>query len=314
MVPVRPLDTLPKNWPRFVQETADALEIVYGSGFREAYAASITPSLNALLGAQRILGWCAGDDASAAGLCLGSIRETAGVVHWLHVIEPEREHGLEASLVTAALTTLREHACTSVLVDAVPSYPLNINAPLATLGFERRSRELMIAECRHVAATQCAFRQIPNRALRQGAELLVTTYRDHPGRPLHPEVHSNEAALGFLKLTKAGVHGSVFPDHVQAAWKDGALTGIAAGAAAGGDVAFLLHLAVAPNHQHNGIGSALLASFACAAMQAGFRRIALAVNGDNPARLLYQRLGFATAKTYNAYVWKQPERLARPGA
>ena len=58
------------------------------------------------------------------------------------------------------------------------------------------------------------------------------------------------------------------------------------------DEAELLLLAVAPDHQHRGIGRLLLEQFVEQARAAGARRVHLEVRDGNPAVQMYRRAGF----------------------
>ena len=61
------------------------------------------------------------------------------------------------------------------------------------------------------------------------------------------------------------------------------------------DEAELLLLAVAPDHQHRGIGRLLLEEFVEQARAAGARRVHLEVRDGNPAIQMYRRAGFTAA-------------------
>ena len=61
------------------------------------------------------------------------------------------------------------------------------------------------------------------------------------------------------------------------------------------DEAELLLLAVAPKHQHRGIGRRLLEQFVEQARAAGARRVHLEVRDGNPAVQMYRRAGFQPA-------------------
>ena len=53
-----------------------------------------------------------------------------------------------------------------------------------------------------------------------------------------------------------------------------------------------LAVAVWEGRRGEGIGTRLLAAIEMAAREAGFSRISLSVDADNPARRLYERLGY----------------------
>jgi ribosomal protein S18 acetylase RimI-like enzyme len=58
-----------------------------------------------------------------------------------------------------------------------------------------------------------------------------------------------------------------------------------------------LSIAVRPEHRGRGLGTALLQALANALSRAGFTRVSLSVEFDNPALRLYERVGFARVGT-----------------
>jgi ribosomal protein S18 acetylase RimI-like enzyme len=55
-----------------------------------------------------------------------------------------------------------------------------------------------------------------------------------------------------------------------------------------------LAVAVWDGHRGEGIGTKLMGAIEDAAREAGFSQVSLSVDGDNPARRLYERLGYET--------------------
>lgn len=53
-----------------------------------------------------------------------------------------------------------------------------------------------------------------------------------------------------------------------------------------------LAVAVAAAHRGTGVGTRLLEELAALARSSGFARLSLSVDGENPARLLYERMGY----------------------
>ncbi len=77
-----------------------------------------------------------------------------------------------------------------------------------------------------------------------------------------------------------------------------------------GDACHLIDIALMPDTRGLGIGAAILTDLMAHA--ARFRKpVKLSVITDNPARRLYERLGFATTEAgalYNSMIWRPPGR------
>jgi ribosomal protein S18 acetylase RimI-like enzyme len=63
----------------------------------------------------------------------------------------------------------------------------------------------------------------------------------------------------------------------------------------------IMDIALAPAHRGRGIGTALLRALMAEA-QAGGRRLSIHVEANNPARRLYERLGFQHAGEHGVYL------------
>lgn len=70
----------------------------------------------------------------------------------------------------------------------------------------------------------------------------------------------------------------------------------------------IMDIALAPAYRGRGLGSRLLARLIAEADAAG-RKLSIHVEGDNPARRLYERLGFRRAGEHGVYLLL--ERVAR---
>ena len=299
------MERLPENWPQFFDEASSALDRLFGRPYADAYRAKITPSLQSMLGNSSVKGWGVGSPThtSAIGLC--TMRDHAGIVSWLHVLKAHEGQGIESELVETTIEFLRNIPCGTILLDMIPLSSLEIRDTMSSLGFQCIPRELMAADSAALGVEDPSLQpRVSRRVLREAADVLVQAYRNHPGRMLHPEVYSEAAARRFLAATMEGEYGAVFSNHIQVAYEGKTAAGFAAGASAGGDTVFLFHVAVAPTFQQKGAGTRLIRSFAHAAANAGYVRVVLGVNTDNPARQLYRRLGFVPLRAVDAFVWR----------
>lgn len=84
------------------------------------------------------------------------------------------------------------------------------------------------------------------------------------------EVGGDVVGVAFCRLFTAEDHGHGFVD----------------------DETPELAVAVAGGHRDRGVGTRLLLELAEAARESGFSRLSLSVDEDNPARRLYERLGY----------------------
>jgi ribosomal protein S18 acetylase RimI-like enzyme len=144
------------------------------------------------------------------------------------------------------------------------------------------------------------------------AEVLAAAYANRPGRELHPEVETFSAARDFVVSIVAGEYGTRFPGHIQVLRAKNRVAGFAVGAAPGDGVAFLVHVAVAPEFQNRGYGGRVVRAFLRSAGAAGYPRTALGVTTANPARHLYERLGFQSLRQVEVYTWSQSQGMS-PG-
>jgi ribosomal protein S18 acetylase RimI-like enzyme len=69
----------------------------------------------------------------------------------------------------------------------------------------------------------------------------------------------------------------------------------------GGSDIRIMDIALAPTYRGHGIGSELLRSLMAEA-QAGARKLSIHVESNNPARRLYERLGFRVAGEHGVYL------------
>jgi ribosomal protein S18 acetylase RimI-like enzyme len=139
------------------------------------------------------------------------------------------------------------------------------------------------------------------------AEAFAGAYEHSPDRALCPEVADAAQAADFLERVASSAFGPSSLEYLRVApapdEEDGPLAGAAAGAEPAAGVGFILHVAVRPAYRGRGVGTALVAETCEAFRQAGLTQAGLGVSEENPARRIYERLGFRTKRQLMAYVW-----------
>lgn len=299
------IDRLPANIGEFIEEVASGLTALYGekAGFQyRRTARSILQTTISHAAVDVVAVW---EEDAAAGLLLGVTRGRMAQVSFIHVLRRCSNQGVEDALVTEAVRTFRANGIGAILSECVPFCPLRLDAVFEALGFERIERTLMSAPLDSPALTCCPAISTPYAAREWDAVAgtIVEAYQDHPGRKLHTEVRDEVQALTFLDSVASGGYGSVKPAYGRAVWRDGECAGVVVGCEIAPEMGFVLQLAVRPAYQRCGLGTGLLRDLAEAFRGEGLVRMILGVTRSNPAKRLYDRLGFEPIRPVNAYVW-----------
>jgi ribosomal protein S18 acetylase RimI-like enzyme len=139
------------------------------------------------------------------------------------------------------------------------------------------------------------------------AEFICRTYRGHIDAVINDQYASDEGAERLIdnifELRGCGEpvpHASLIAFHRATHTLAGlvALTTVRPG------TAHIPQVAVAPEFQSEGLGTALLDLAFREAASRGYREVSLTVTDLNHgARHLYERLGFETFRTFGAFVW-----------
>jgi ribosomal-protein-alanine N-acetyltransferase len=80
------------------------------------------------------------------------------------------------------------------------------------------------------------------------------------------------------------------------------IVGYVLGEVEGGDTGHIVSLTVDPEHQRNGYGRTLMEETEAFYLEKGIKRIKLEVHPDNPAQILYFKLGYrVTSVKYKYY-------------
>jgi ribosomal protein S18 acetylase RimI-like enzyme len=112
-----------------------------------------------------------------------------------------------------------------------------------------------------------------------------------------------EGAFVFVQGVAQGAFGPSRAAFIRGIRRDGRYVAAIFGCEAALEVGFILQVAVRPECQGQGLGATLVREIAHCFSEAGLARAVLGVTVDNPARRLYERLGFTRLLPVRAYVW-----------
>ena len=304
---VQPLQALPENMDAFVEEVARGIRDLYGAPAEHQYRTLARRSLVATLKHPSVwaCGVCEGEDTLA--YVLVTIREEAAQVHFMHVLAPYVGQGLESLLFDAAIEAAHRHGVRHILCEMVNFSPFDLKKNAERQGFRHVARSIMLAKSAMVprasAALGLPMQTVDPAEWESGARCLVAAYANEPGRDLHIEVHDRHRALAFISRVAAGNYGRTQSSYMLAAMDGPVCAGLVLGSEVSPDTGFVLQVVVDPAYRGQGIASRLLGRLCATFADGGKVQVGLGVTNDNPARRLYERLGFHVVHPIDAYVW-----------
>jgi ribosomal protein S18 acetylase RimI-like enzyme len=304
---------VPENVSEFIDEIATGLADLYGPDAATQYRRAAPHALRAALLHPAVRAVTAtrcpaegGRSARPSGLSLAVTKSAIAQITLVHVLKGQDVNELAAGMVCNLVDLLRHDGVDGIVCEAVPMVPMDLTETFGALGFTRIARYLMIAALSVEGIARPSLRE--SRPLLQAdlpemAETITEAYRDHPGRHLHAEVRTIEGAMAFLDTATIGGFGTTRAAFSRVIVREGRVVAGIVGSEIAPGVGFVLQVAVRSAYQSQGLGTLLLRDLAQTFFEGGYRRIALGVTVDNPARRLYERLGFAKHRDVDAFVW-----------
>jgi len=303
----------PGNMRAFLGETAQGLRALYGSAAADEYLASAPGILEASLAMPNVKAFAAVNGlGEAQALLMAVMKPPIAHIVYLHVLAAHRGQGVEGDLLRHALAHLRDEPLEGIISEYLATQPQDLEATYRDFGFTPESRALMLAplDAPPLGKESPPLTEpIASQDWEEAAAILAEAYRGHPGRHLHLEVRDEDQAHAFLQTVARGGYGTFDPAFARLyrSNPDAIPEGMIIGSRAAPGIGFVLHVAVHPAAQGKGIGTHLVRELADAFRDAGYDRIGLGVTDGNPARRLYERLGFEPVRNLTAWYWWRKE-------
>ncbi|MFP4499474.1 MAG: GNAT family N-acetyltransferase [Candidatus Hydrogenedentota bacterium] len=310
---VQPLTTIPANFGLFEAEIAAGLVRLYGEEAGRQYSANARSRFQATIAHPSVRAWAAREGTEVAGYLFTVERDNAAQVPFIHVLKPYVGRHVEAGLVRAALEHAWDKDVSHILCEVVAFCPLDLGPAMTPLGFDHISRELMIAPMdallQQAGQSPADTREPTPYSPRHWdaiAQCLLDAYAGEPGSRLHIEVTDSRRALGFVERVALGSFGNVLSQYQLALWQKDRCEGAVLGCEVAPNTGFVLQVVTAPEARGKGIATRLLRALAASFAEQGLTQVALGVTRSNPARRLYEQLGFRHAQPVDAYIWWRP--------
>jgi ribosomal protein S18 acetylase RimI-like enzyme len=309
------LERLDSGVELVLRDLALRLGQVYGPSAEAAYAEIAPRRLPDMLASPNTAAFAARCQGETAGIVLTIRREDAIYVSVLHLRQAFEGMGWERLLLEAAVADAREEGADVIISDCQPVCRVELDEWADEAGFRRARRVLMKASAADAPApdrnASDADHSLPFQP--RNAELddvwdcagtIAAAYDHHPHQWLHPETATEEQARRYLMECLAESLGVFRPGYLQCA---GArpVAGLALGAEPFPRVGCVLQVAVRPEQRRKGLAAALVAALVRRFGAEGVRDAFLTVTEGNPARRIYERLGFAEVMTNSAYAWRR---------
>lgn len=252
---------LPSNFQQFADEIGEGQAGIYGAAAGELLRATLDVRLSRALRNPRIAMLSAGARRHWAGLACVALEGEVGRVLMIHALRGHDLDGVGETLLRAGVSHLCARGAKTVLFECIPFFPLRGERVFQPPASARIDQEIMAASTdngeagRSPAHTGVACGPA---TLEIAAQVLVQAYENHPWRALREETQNPATALAFLRRVARGAYGAHRDGYTRVALSGGEVVGVIAGGRLSADVGLVLHVAVRPDVQGQGIGGALL--------------------------------------------------------
>lgn len=302
------LEAPPENLGEFIDGIAVGVGAIHGAAAAAAYRARAVRGFGAAVAAPAAVLWGVEAGVGCAAILMGIQRGDLAEITLVHVLPAFAGKGLEHALVAAAAEGFRKNGARAILSEAMQHVPMDLDGAFDGAGFSMVRRGLFHvptdALIRTAGTAADASVPLGPGHFAGAGECIAAAYAGHPGRIIHPEVRSAASAQAYLLRVLTGAHGPVLPNHCRVALAGDVAAGVLLGCEIAPQSGFVLQLAVLPEFRGRGMATGLLGAFARACATADVPMVSLGVTLDNPARGLYEKLGFRFQLPVTAYHWQ----------
>lgn len=296
----------PGNLDEFVAEVGAGLGSVYGLEAERDYLCSAAHRFGLTLAHPQVEALAWREDGRVVGLLWTATRFGVGYIGFVHVLHAFLGRGIEKRLIQQAVVALRRQNVHAIVSECLSYGDLDLAGAFEGLDFHRVVRLLLFAPLSAPALEE----EVPPLSTpceredwRHAGAVIFDAYQNHPDRLIHPDVHAVESCERFVSSAACGTYGQSHAGYVRLIRGEGRAAGMVLGCEVAPKVGFVLQVAVRPAFQGRGLGGQLLRELAGEFRKSGLREVGLGVTASNPARRLYERLGFEIRRTVDSYVW-----------
>jgi ribosomal protein S18 acetylase RimI-like enzyme len=265
------------------------------------------------LDAHALAGCVAFENGSAAGYSFYVLEEQKGLIGGLYVSAKFSQATIGQRLLDEMLFSMRAIPQLSRIEAQLMPFSGPVEVPLSEQGFRLYSRQFMLQDLQKLpegkagASAGMRLDRWNDRYFEPCAKLIYLAYANHIDGEINDQYRSRSGALKFLKniilLPGCGhfVAGASFV--LREPGSDELVAAVLTSEVSPG-VGHTTQICVLPGYQGHGIGRMLMQTSAETLRSMKFKELTLTVTSENYGAVqLYEKLGFATIRTFTAGVW-----------
>ena len=303
------IDTLPDNFSEFQDSIRTRVNFLYGVDAAQFVQTQLRHNVSGQIHRSDMLTWAAlGDRGDTVGLLIAALNGDRARVVMLHVLPGHFGQGIEGQLMIAAIEFMQKAGIQTVLCDTLlDEAPLE---PDIMEGLKAYPRIMMRAPVAAMTGKQVGVAPmtspIREEQVNAIADCIISAYENHPDGYLYREVREKTEAALMIKSAMNGAYGQTSVQWMRALWNGTQCQGGIIGTRLFPHTVFVLQIFVCPECQGQGKGKLLFRELA-GAVESGTsgNDFVLCVSADNPAVILYAKLGFVPLYTTTAYLWQK---------